>query len=168
MQFVDRLFLPLYEMVHDVTMGMVEAVPEEHLDYRPAQGVRSISDEIVHISSVERAMSLGAAGHGWEFEREGYDPKEFRGRTALWNLVLQTSDEVVSLARSISTHRLTIPVPTPWGFDASPAQLLVIMRDHTNYHNGKLSVYLRLLEIDPPFFLSLGLDTFQDLVTDAE
>lgn len=164
MHFVDRVFIPLYEMVHDVTIGMIEAVPEEKLDFRPAPNMLSIREQIVHIASVERAFALGAAGHGWEFEKKSYNPADFKGRTALWNLVLQTRDEVVSLALSISHHRFNEPVPTPWGFDASPAQMLILMRDHTNNHNGKLSVYLRIAEIEPPFYIALSVDTFREFV----
>jgi uncharacterized damage-inducible protein DinB len=164
MQFVDRVFLPLYEVVHDVTIGMVEAVPEAQVEFRPGDGVRSVRVQIVHIASVERAMALGAAGQGWEFEASGYRPEDFIGRTVLWNLLLQTRDEVVSLARTISFHRLHAAIPTPWGFEATPAQLLMLMRDHTNNHNGKLSVYLRLAGIEPPFFLSIGVDTLKELI----
>jgi uncharacterized damage-inducible protein DinB len=164
MQYIDQVFLPLYEMVHDVTIGIVEAVPEEKLDFRPIEGMRSIHEQIVHMSTVERSMALGAAGHGWEFDRKGYSPADYVGRTALWNLLLQTRDEVTSLARSISKHRMNESSPTPWGFEASPAQLLILMRDHTNNHNGRLAVYLRLIEIDPPFYVSLGVETFHELV----
>jgi len=164
MQFVDRVFLPLYEIVHDVAIGMVEAMPEEHIDFRPAPGMRSFREQVVHIASVERAMAIGAAGQGWEFEASGYDPGEYGGRTALWNLLLGTRDEVISLARSISFHRLHSPMPTPWGFEATPAQLLIFMRDHTNNHNGKLSVYVRMVGREPAFFVALGVDTFKQLV----
>jgi uncharacterized damage-inducible protein DinB len=167
MHFVDRLFIPLYDMVHDVTIGIIEAVPEEKLESRPYATAKTIREHIVHIASVERAFALGAAGHGWEFEETGYDPADFQGRTALWNLVLQTRDEVVSLARSISAHRLNERASTPWGFEASPAQLLLMLRDHTNNHNGKLSICLRIEEIEPPFFVALGIDTFQDLLPDV-
>lgn len=164
MQFVDRVFLPLYEIAHDVTISMVEAMPEEHIEFRPGAGIRSFPEQIVHIASVERAMALGAAGEGWEFETVGYSVEDFPGRTSLWNLLLQTRDEVVSLARTISFRRLHSTIPTPWGFDATPAQLLILMRDHTNNHNGKLSVYLRLVGVEPPFFLSIGVDTLKELV----
>jgi uncharacterized damage-inducible protein DinB len=164
MQFVDRVFLPLYEIVHDVAIGMVEAMPEEYIDFRPAPGIRSFREQLVHIASVERAMALGAAGQGWEFEASGYRPEDFIGRTVLWNLLLQTRDEVISLARSISFHRLHTTIPTPWGFEATPAQILILMRDHTNNHNGKLSVYLRLVGPEPPFFLSIDVDTMKHLI----
>lgn len=164
MQFVDRVFLPLYEIVHDVAIGMVEAMPEEHIGFRPVPGVRSFHEQIVHIASVERAMALGAAGRGWEFEGAGYRPEDFPGRTAIWNLLLQTRDEVISLARSISFHRMHATIPTPWGFEATPAQLLILLRDHTNNHNGKLSVYLRLVGAEPAFFLAIDVDTMKALV----
>jgi len=163
MHFVDRVFAPLYEMVHDVTLSMVEAMPEEHLDFRPVPEVRTFREQIVHIATVERGMALGAAGQGWQFEATGYDPVDFPDRTSLWNLVLQTRDEVLSLAHSISDHRMNEPVPTAWGFDASPAQVLIFLRDHTNNHNGKLSIYLRQVDVEPPFFVSLGIDTFREL-----
>jgi len=162
-RFVERIFLPLYEMVHDVTLGMVEAVPDQHLDFRPAPQVRSFRAQVVHVASVERAMALGAAGHGWDFEAKGYNPEDYAGRTPLWNLVLQTRDEVSSLARSISEHRLHTVIPTAWGFEASPAQILLLLRDHTNNHNGKLSIYLRMVGVEPPFFVSLGVETFKEL-----
>ena len=164
MQFADRVFLPLYEIVHDVSIGMVEAMPEEKTNFRPSPEVRSFGEQIVHIASTERAMALGAAGQGWAFESAGFAPGDFVGRTALWNLLLQTRDEVVSLARSISFHRLHAPVGTPWGFEATPAQILIFMRDHTNNHNGKLSIYLRMAGVEPPFFVALGSDTFKQLV----
>ncbi len=164
MQFADRVFLPLYEIVHDVSIGMVEAMPEEQIDFRPSPAVRSFREQIVHIASVERGMALGAAGQGWAFESEGFSPDDFPGRTALWNLLLQTRDEVISLARSISFHRLHAPILTPWGFEATPAQILIFMRDHTNNHNGKLSVYVRMAGFEPPFFVALGSDTFKQLV----
>lgn len=164
MQFAERVFLPLYEMVHDVSIGMVESVPEESIGFQPGPQLRSFHEQIVHIASVERAMALGAAGLGWEFEASGFRPEDFHGRTALWNLLLQTRDEVISLARSINFHRLHASIVTPWGFEATPAQILILMRDHTNNHNGKLSVYLRMMGLDPPFFLALGSDTFKQLV----
>ncbi len=158
--FVDRAFAMLYETVHDVTLSMVDAIPEEHLDFRPMPVVRSFREHVVHISAVEHGMAMGAAGHGWGLLDTGYDPDDYRGRTSVWNLVLQTRDEVLSLAESISEARLHDLVPTPWGFEASPAQLLIVMRDHTNNHNGKLSVYMRMLDLEPPFFVSLTADTF--------
>jgi len=42
--------------------------------------------------------------------------------------------------------------------------ILIFMRDHTNNHNGKLSVYVRMAGFEPPFFVALGSDTFKQLV----
>ena len=162
-KFVDEIFLPLYEIVHDVTIGMVEAMPEEHLGFRPTDSMRSFQETVVHISSVERAFALGAAGEGWDFEAQGYRPKNYQGRTALWNLVLQTRDEVLSLARTIDSERIVEPIGTPYGFALTPAQLLLLLRDHTNNHNGKLSVYVRMVGAEPPFFLSLTRDALDKL-----
>ncbi len=161
--FVDNFFLPLYEIVHDVTLGLVEAMPQEHLHFQPVNTVRTFHESVVHIASVEKAFALAAAGEGWEFESKGHRPTEYIGRSALWNLVLATRDEVTSLAREIGDESLHAPIETPYGFRATPAQLLIFLRDHTHYHNGKLSTYVRMVGAKPPFYVSLSPDTFEKM-----
>ena len=166
MEFVDHVFLPLYEIVHDVSIDMVEAIPEEDIDVRPYDTARTFREQIVHMATVEKAFALGAAGQGWGFETNGHNPDEYEGHTSLWNLLLQNRDEVVSLARAITDDKLFVPIETAWGFKATPAQLLVLARDHTNNHNGKLAIYLRLAGAEPPFYLALREETLETLFSD--
>jgi uncharacterized damage-inducible protein DinB len=142
-------FLRYFENVRSRTVRVVECIPRERIDWRPADGAFSFADLIRHLAATERFMFGENArclpsrypGHGPDLA-EGYDAtlQYFRALHAETVEILGALSGEDLQQRCLTPGRITIPV---WKWLRS-------MIEHEVHHRGQIYLMLRLLDVPTP------------------
>jgi len=133
-KLIDR-----WEQVGQKLVTMAEAIPEDKLDYRPVQGVRSFSEVLRHVAFwncyvADRARGGRADDTGNELPED----KFFSKKQILDALKQSTADALAALQRHESE------------LSAEMAEMLVTFIEHNSEHYGQMVVYFRLNGMVPP------------------
>lgn len=134
-----------------VTLEILACVPEDRLEWRPSNQVRTFAAQFAHIAQVEQFYLTGLMRHSWDFAV--FQPLEKNSRPELMQMLNGARNEMQRELDALNPHRLdeavTVPnVPVPWSLRG----WLWYVIEHEAHHAAQLSLYLRLVEIIPPFF----------------
>ena len=140
-----------FDMAHGVTVRAIGTFEDKDLDFRPTEETRSVRELILHIYSMEKAMTEGA--------RDGKVTTEAE-TAAAESANVTTVAEAQEFARNchkaadaalaaMSDEDLARMVEAPYG--SFPAwQYFTFAYDEHWHHRGQLYTYLRLLGKEPP------------------
>ncbi len=134
-------------------LAFVDAMPEEHLDFRPTSGVRSFAEQIEHI--VRTNLDLVATGV-LEMDTPptmGGRGAYLRSRRELRDFVGRTFDFVEESLRALpggltGSGRIFDRTMPKW-------RILGLAREHGVWTLGQLVPYLRLNGVEPPEYVLL-------------
>ena len=134
----------------------LDAVPAEHLGFRPAPGSRSFAEQWLHVAATQYAFAAAATGQASPLDAQfaaGADPEQDEGlrgdRDALRRFVLGSYDFVLGGVRGLNAAGLDEEVPF-FRLRLPRALLLAKALEHHAHHRGQTTVYLRLLGVEPP------------------
>lgn len=147
-QSVDA-FLDYLARIRHRTDRVVDLVPPDRLDWRPADGAFSFGDLLRHMAALERYMFAETVrgrpsrypGHGRELA-EGHDEV-----MAFWRRCRKESLEVFG---ELSDEDLSRECLTPAGASLRTWKWLRAMVEHEVHHRGQLYTMLRLVGVDTP------------------
>jgi uncharacterized damage-inducible protein DinB len=140
------------------TITIAEDIPEEHYDYRPGEGSRSVRETLLHLAAL---TSLDLRLHGGErlHSLQGFDFRSFMASIPIqeksgiskaeilaalkeeeerWRLFVSQLPEDV-LSEEVQTSRGT----------KTRFEMLLGTKEHEMHHRGQLMVIQRLLGIVP-------------------
>lgn len=137
-------------VAEDHLVRLAEAIPADKYTWRPAPGVRSVSEVLLHI-----------AGSNFNLPRTlGLVPKEGMITTAYWTSTTDKAKIVADLKQSFAFLRAGIEKLTDadaekkmaW-FDGENTYrgILYFFTRHTGEHTGQLIAYARFNGIVPPW-----------------
>lgn len=148
----DRYLADL-DTVHAKVLALANAIPEDQYGWRPAQGVRSISEALMHIASewyyfTPKSVAMNA-------------PADFgTPRDAMPRLekITKKADVIAELSKSWAhcKEQLTAADPSkltgtykPW--DTTLATAAFIMTGDLHEHLGQMIAYARSVGVTPPW-----------------
>jgi len=159
-----RSFYPYWDPQYRPYLIMaVEALPQEHFDFKPRPGMLTTHQTILHIAEAERAWVhciVDSAGEIEEWVVEHEDPSQG------WKIVIDPPDHAGLLRLLDEWHR-----PTQRWFERPAAELSRVIKrqlpdgtersytlhwildhvqEHEIHHRAQLNMYLRMLGITPP------------------
>jgi uncharacterized damage-inducible protein DinB len=138
-----------YDRVSGMLIQLAEAFPADKLGWRPAEGVRSVSEAVMHVADANfrLAASLGVAlPEGLELE--GLEAITDRDRVlATLKTSIEHAKQALAAAKGSDLDR-KIQV---FGFEMPAAQVLVILDTHAHEHLGQLIAYARSNGVTPPW-----------------
>ena len=167
-------FVNHFRRQREWTRRLIEAIPETHFDWRPADTEFSCGDLVRHMIQAEifwrRLVQHGERG-------EAYDPFELEGSVdermaqfrrpnlkasrnerfgtsfaeclETWEKVERdTLSKLAALPEdALAQRRLRHPLT---GLEGSLAEMLLIMIEHEAHHRGQLSAYLKVIGVPQP------------------
>jgi uncharacterized damage-inducible protein DinB len=147
-------FLKQLDDVEAKTVRLAEAIPQEHYAWRPAEGVRSISEVFLHT----------AGGNYFFLDMMGVKPPPdvnmSRGENSLEKSTTDRAEVVAILKRSFGHIREHIATLTSGGMERSVKlfgrettlrNALFTMANHHHEHLGQSIAYARMRGIVPPW-----------------
>lgn len=132
-------------------MALAEAIPADKYDWRPAEGVRSVSEAMLHVASANYffCMMTGAT------LPEGIDPmtmeKSITGKENVVMAVKESFDFAMGHFKALPDDNLGDMVDFPDGNPYSKRTVMMILLAHGWEHLGQLIAYARMNEVTPPW-----------------
>lgn len=143
-------FLNVYTTATDKTAQLAGAIPEEKFDWRPAEGIRSVKESVLHVAS---GNYFFGSMIGAEIP-EGIDPQ------AIEQTEMSKEEAIATLNESVTFITDFIPTMTEeqlntkiefFGDEMTQRQVMLILGDHAAEHLGQLIAYARMNEVVPPW-----------------
>lgn len=150
MQIIDQHeFLRYYERIRARTMRVARCIPDDRLDWRPADGTFSFADLLRHLGATERWMFAENVsgrpsrypGHGPEITAPGEHPIAYIDRMHRDAMNLFVTLDADGLAREVTTPGGATMVAWKW---------LRAMIEHEVHHRGQIYLMLRMIGVDAP------------------
>jgi uncharacterized damage-inducible protein DinB len=157
----DTLLEEAIEAWEDARNGViaeVENIPAEQFDFRPAEGVRTVSELALHIMEVSLMMAGELTRDDGDFQRKPF-PKliaeyvapldGLRGKRAILAALRATLRDGVKQLRSAGEVHMLQRIRR---FDGQYGTRLAWMHhgiDQEMYHRGQLALYQRLMGLTP-------------------
>ena len=151
---IDRMqeFLKYLGNIRSRTMKVAELVPEERIDWTPADGAMSFGDLLRHIAVTGRWMFVETAmGRPSQYTTHG--PEVAGTKAAILHLLEQTQSDSVACLGTLQPSALDERVLTPAGASLTRGKWLRAMVEHEVHHRGQLYLMLRMCGVPtPPIF----------------
>ena len=143
-------FLSSYDAATDKVMQLADAFSEDQYAWRPAEGVRSVSEAMMHVASANFffASMLGSK------VPDGINPRELEKTVTTKEDVQKMLKKSVMHARkaveNTSAESLEEEIDL-FGNKAPKMRLVFLVSDHANEHLGQLIAYARSAGVVPPW-----------------
>ena len=156
MAIVDEIWFGWQE-VRSGLIKEVESIPADQFGFRPAEVSRSVLEILQHIVETERVLSSEICCDDTNLKRA---PLELVAQHAGQVKAADTKDAILELLRSSLTesmHRirefgdekLEQMMPESNGKQLVKRAMLNLVVGHEMYHRGQVTVYQRLLGVEP-------------------
>ena len=124
--------------------SLAEAIPADHFDWRPAEGIYSVVEVLNHVSTANFRLAA-VLGHESDYEASATDTKE----GAMARLAASQA-HVHELLASMAEADLSSTVEL-YGMDMNYYGALGAITAHNHEHLGQLIAYARSNGIAPPW-----------------
>ena len=142
-------FLRYFEGVRARTRRVVECVPEQDLEWRPAEGRFSCGDLIRHIAATERYMFTENVS-GRPSAYPGHGRELATGLPAVLAYFDRLHEESITIAGALTPEDLQRRCVTPAGTEIRVWKWLRAMVEHEVHHRGQLYSLLADLGVATP------------------
>ena len=139
--------------VGDKFVSLAEAMPESAYDWRPQEGVRSVSEVFMHVAAANMGLPANFMG---VTPPDGYAQDWFGGAEQITDKDevvrhLRTSfDHLASTLEGLSDEQLQQSVSV-FGRDTNWLGAAMLTQTHTHEHLGQSIAYARMNGVTPPW-----------------
>jgi uncharacterized damage-inducible protein DinB len=127
--------------------SLADAIPQEKLTWRPADGVRSFSELFLHVASANYAMASNLGGAPPQVK---VDEKSTTDKAKIVAQINQSFDYVRAAVEKRTNKELETNVPK-FGPDASEGDVAFLIVSHAHEHLGQAIAYARMNGVVPPW-----------------
>ena len=152
-----QIGMKLWKDIRNGLIDEVEKIPEEQMSFRATPDTRSIAEILQHIVETQKIlvgeacredsnlMRQSFAAHGQEYGAGVHDVTDKQGLIDL----LRSSMEAAETAVLSQADLWDAPMNGLTGQPTTKGAILTFASGHEMYHRGQLTVYERLLNIEP-------------------
>lgn len=143
------LFLQQLDGVEKKFVDLAEAIPEAKYGWRPAEGVRSVSEVFMHVAGGNFRLPSFAGVK----PPEGVSRDMEKQVTAKADVIAKLKESftyVHSAGKEIGAGDLGKSIKL-FGGESTPAALLMLIANHQHEHLGQMIAYARMNGIAPPW-----------------
>jgi uncharacterized damage-inducible protein DinB len=140
------------ERYRAVTLQTLDLVPDDKLEWRLQQGLRSIGELFFHMGQVEAFYVAGLFENRWDHAVFAPPPAPLT-RASLREALAATRHRTLTALRALQAADLSAPacvpgIPVQWPLRS----WLWYLVEHEIHHKAQLGLYLWRLGIEGPFF----------------
>ena len=143
-------FAGMWENSKQYTLGVVKAMPDNLLDYKPDGKFRTFREEAEHIIN-----NLHFLTFNYLTEKGGapkYDASR-KSKEEILEKLAASFDMVTAVFEQFVADDLKKEVKFFTGDLFKKQRILYLLKDHTTHHRAKMIIYLRLNDIAPPSYV---------------
>ncbi|MDZ7689628.1 MAG: DinB family protein [Balneolaceae bacterium] len=143
-------FLNVYNFTSDKAVQLAGAIPEDAYDWRPAEGIRSVREAVLHIASANYFFGsmIGAE------VPEGINPQEMEKSGMDKQQAIEALKESVSFIQdaltTMAAEEFEVQIDF-FGNKVTKRQAMFVLGDHASEHLGQLIAYARMNNVVPPW-----------------
>lgn len=135
----------------DYTKEYLDAMPEEHIGFKPTPEIRSFAEQMLHLANGN--FGIGSRLLGTTNPHQGKNLEqisEFKAtKAALTRIVTESYDYVISGLKGLNDAKLDETVQI-FGNNRPRIVAIGLMFEHQTHHRGQTTIYIRLKGIKPP------------------
>ncbi len=153
-------FLALLDDVQKKVLSLEDAIPQDKFKWRPAPGVRSISEAFLHIAYGNYGFTKGATGKappadvGWGTDHAKWDTKT-TDKAEIKKVLEASFDHVRAAMKEVQDADLDKKVNV-FGHDMTERAVWMALLGHLNEHMGQEVAYARANNVVPPWSMPKG------------
>lgn len=143
------------ERYRGVTLQTLDLVPDDKLPWYPSVAQFSFAQQFFHIAQVEEFYSHGLFEGDWDARRLE-EPRQRFTREELKSKLKEARAYTLGRLEALAPEQLEAVVRVP----SSPVEWslrswLWYMLEHEIHHKAQLAIYMRHIDLTPPFWESL-------------
>jgi uncharacterized damage-inducible protein DinB len=153
-------FLGLLDDVQKKILSLEDAIPQDKFKWRPAPGVRSISEAFLHIAYGNYGLTKAATGKtppasaGFDGNMQKWDTQT-ADRAAIKKILEASFDHVRAAVKEVPDADLDKKVQF-FGHEMTERAILMVVIGHNNEHMGQEVAYARANGVVPPWSMKQG------------
>lgn len=150
LSFFQKTFLERFTYESDKLVSLAEAFSDEGYAWRPAEGIRSVRETILHVA----AANYGIGGRLGKTVPEGVNPREFEATIEGKEMTLQVLRDSIAFAKAAASGVDPASLEETiefYGMKPSRMGAMLIISGHTEEHLGQLIAYARSSGVVPPW-----------------
>ena len=142
---------PAFHLIWGTVRKNVEAMPEEGLNLKPdGLETRSFREIALHMANVCVTFGENIGRPVWE-RVSAFPPDSHTSRPQVIAALSQGGERFLAGLSRLSDEEAARVVRTPWGMEMAQGQIVAGHVPHMFYHNGQLTIYLRMRGVKPVF-----------------
>jgi len=145
-----NLTLPMMEMAKMHTIEVLDAMPEEQMDFKPTDVNKTFAAQMVHIAYATHYFSE-AMLKGNRIKYEEPDASQL-SKAEIRQMLADNFDEIIATMKELNDEDLAVEMPFGPNKNITRGQAVIFAHDHVTNHRAKANLYLRLKDIDPPSY----------------
>jgi uncharacterized damage-inducible protein DinB len=142
-------FLRYFENIRARTTRVIECIPEDRFEWRPAEGMFSFADLVRHLAATERYM-FGENAVCRPSRYPGHGPELADGYGAVMAFYERCHTETSAIISVLSAEDLQRRCLNPGTIAIPVWKWLRSMIEHEVHHRGQIYLMLRLLNVPTP------------------
>ena len=147
----QETFLAYYTSETDKLVNLAEAFSEDGMNWRPAEGIRSVREAILHVAS----GNYGIGGRIGAKVPEGLNPRQFAKTITTKADTIKTLKQSIAFVKkavkSQNEASLNEKIPFFGGNEVPRMQAIILVGGHNFEHLGQLIAYARSSGVVPPW-----------------
>jgi uncharacterized damage-inducible protein DinB len=144
-------FLGTYGGETDKLVNLAEAFPEDGFEWRPAEGIRSVREAVLHVAGAN--YQIGSRYFGTEMP-EGVNPREFdktiKSKAEAITVLKESIQFIKESVGDLDDASLAEPIKL-FGNDSNRMAAVLVIGGHAYEHLGQLIAYARSSGVVPPW-----------------
>ena len=140
--FLLQVELPVLKNEHGTTRRVIEAIPENHSDYRPDPFAKTGLELAWHIVAAEKRFLAGIAAGGFDFSPI-HRPETVRTPAEIAAWYVEAFTENFEKVAKLSGEQAVKIIDFRGVFQLPAVSYLGVAIRHAIHHRGQLSAYLR-------------------------
>ena len=142
-------FLKYFENIRSRTTRVIECIPRDRFDWRPAEDAFSFADLVRHLAATERHM-FGENAQGKPSRYPGHDASLAEGYDGVMSYYQRMHREAVEIFGALTAEDMGRKVTTPGGIPITCWKWLRGMIEHEVHHRGQIYLMLKMIGVSTP------------------
>ncbi|WP_422083856.1 DinB family protein [Ulvibacterium sp.] len=130
-------------------MSLAEAFSEEQYDWRPAEGIRSVGESLLHIAGANYYLA-SKLGFAPPEDVDMMNIEKIKGKENVLAALKKSNAFILEKMTMVENDKLGEEVDFGFGKFSRLSGLLIIL-EHNGEHKGQLIAYARSNDVTPPW-----------------